>query len=57
VSGMHHDESVSVAHGDEGAILLIVLFVTLTLAVLLGVVLTNAEVNLRNSTVTRNLGD
>ncbi len=54
---MRHDESVAVARGDEGTILLIVLFVTTVLAVLIGVVLTNVEVNLRNTTVAENLAD
>jgi hypothetical protein len=49
------DDPVALARGDSGAILLIVLFVTTVLAVVIGVVLTSVEVNLRNSTVAQNV--
>src|SRR5678815_1616797 len=54
---MAHDEPMAAVQGDAGAILLIVLFVTTVLAVLIGVGLTNVEVNLRNTTVAQNLAD
>jgi hypothetical protein len=52
---MPDDEPMAAVQGDEGAILLIVLFVTTVLAVVIGVVLTNVEVNLRNSTVAQSI--
>jgi hypothetical protein len=54
---MPHDEPMADVQGDGGAILLIVLFVTTVLAVIIGVVLTNVEVNLRNSTVAQSIAD
>jgi hypothetical protein len=54
---MRHDEPMAVLKGDEGAILLIVLFVTTVLAIIIGVVLTNVEVNLRNTGVAQNIAN
>jgi hypothetical protein len=44
-------------HGDEGAVLLLVLVVTTVLAVVIGVLLSAVEVNLRNTSVAVNIDD
>lgn len=53
---MADDDDVRMG-GDQGAILLIVLFVTTALALIIGVVLTNVDVNLHNSQVAQSLDD